>query len=415
MSGWCLVLATFLIFNHAIALILNSFKPIKRSHFTSDRRNRLSDDNVSLEIDRKERSEYLLTVMNKVVVGLSGGVDSSVAAATLHHQGYEVIGLTLWLMKGKGQCCSEGMVDAATICEQLNIPHHIVDSRDVFQTNIIDYLVSGYEAGVTPLPCSQCNRAVKFSPMLEYARKELGSDRIATGHYARIAYNEENGRYQLLRAIDRNKDQSYFLYDLTQELLAGSLFPLGNQTKEETRRLAAQFNLKTAEKPESQDLCLIEAHGSMQSFLDKYINQKEGEIVDLDGKVLGKHTGIHHYTIGQRKGIGVAAAEPLYVVKLDPVMNQVIVGNRDKAGRSECTIGRLNWVSITEPTTPIRTAVQVRYRSAPATVNAIPLGDSRVKLVFDLPQFGITPGQAAVLYDGDIVLGGGIIEQQEAI
>jgi tRNA-uridine 2-sulfurtransferase len=350
--------------------------------------------------------------MNRVVVGLSGGVDSSVAAATLHNQGYEVVGLTLWLMKGKGQCCSEGMVDAAAICEQLGIPHHIVDSRDLFQANIIDYLVSGYEAGITPLPCSQCNRAVKFSPMLQYAKEQLKSDRIATGHYARINYDEMTERYQLLRAIDRNKDQSYFLYDLTQDLLASSVFPLGNQTKDETRRIAAQFGLRTAEKPDSQDLCLIEAHGSMQGFLDKYINQKEGDIVDLDGNILGKHSGIHHYTIGQRKGLGIAAAEPLYVVKLDAVMNRVVVGNRDSAGRSECILGRMNWVSIAEPTTPIRTEVQVRYRSNPAPVNVIPLGDSRVKLVFDEPQFGITPGQGAVFYDKEVLLGGGIIQPE---
>ncbi len=350
--------------------------------------------------------------MNKVVVGLSGGVDSSVAAATLHHQGYEVIGLTLWLMKGKGQCCSEGMVDAARICEELNIPHHIVDSREVFKANIIDYLVSGYEAGVTPLPCSQCNRAVKFAPMLEYARTELGSDKIATGHYARIKYNEQSDRYQLLRAVDRNKDQSYFLYDLTQELLAGSIFPLGEGTKEETRRIANEFGLATANKPESQDLCLIEAHGSMQTFLDRYINQKEGDIVDLEGKVLGKHTGIHHYTIGQRKGLGIAAAEPLYVVKLDPVMNRVVVGNRMAGGRLESTVSRVNWVSIAQPTAPICAEVQVRYRSKPVPVNIIPIEDNRFRLVFDEHQFGITPGQAAVWYDGEILLGGGIIERE---
>ena len=349
--------------------------------------------------------------MKKVVVGLSGGVDSSVAAATLHHQGYEVIGLTLWLMKGKGQCCSEGMVDAARICEELKIPHHIVDSREVFKANIIDYLVSGYEAGVTPLPCSQCNRAVKFAPMLDYARAELGSDKIATGHYARIKYDLHSDRYQLLRAVDRNKDQSYFLYDLTQELLAGSLFPLGETTKEETRHIANEFGLTTANKPESQDLCLIEAHGSMQTFLDRYINQKEGDIVDLKGNVLGKHTGIHHYTIGQRKGLGIAAAEPLYVVKLDPVMNRVIVGNRDDGGRLECTVSRVNWVSIARPSTPIRAAAQVRYRSQPVPVNLIPIEDNRFRLVFDEPQFGITPGQAAVWYDGEILLGGGIINR----
>ena len=349
--------------------------------------------------------------MKKIVVGLSGGVDSSVAAATLHHQNYEVVGVTLWLMKGKGQCCSEGMVDAAKICEQLGIPHNIVDSRDLFQENIIDYLVSGYESGVTPLPCSQCNRAVKFGPMLKYAQTELGIEQIATGHYARINYDRSSDRYQLLRAVDRKKDQSYFLYDLTQEILARTVFPLGEQTKEETRKIAAEFNLSTADKPESQDLCLIEAHGSMQSFLDKYINQKEGDIVDLEGKVLGKHQGIHHYTIGQRKGLGIAAAEPLYVVKLDAVMNRVIVGDRHAGGRLECHVNRINWVSIAEPTTPIRAQVQIRYRSRPVAVNIIPLENSRARLIFDEPQFGVTPGQAAVWYDGEILLGGGIIEQ----
>ena len=348
--------------------------------------------------------------MNKVVVGLSGGVDSSVAAAVLHDRGYEVIGLTLWLMKGKGQCCSEGMVDAASLCEELGIPHHIVDSRDVFKENIIDYLVNGYEAGVTPLPCSQCNRAVKFAPMLAYAKQELGTDKIATGHYARINYDEQSNRYQLLKAVDPNKDQSYFLYDLTQELLAGSVFPLGNQTKEETRRIAAEFNLATAEKPESQDLCLVEAHGNMQTFLDRYINQKEGDIVDMSGNVLGKHTGIHHYTIGQRRGLGIAAPEPLYVVKLDAVMNRVVVGNRDAGGRTECTVGRMNWVSIAEPSTPIRAEVKIRYRSQPALAQIVPIENSRIKIIFDEHQFGITPGQAAVLYSGDLVLGGGIIE-----
>jgi tRNA-uridine 2-sulfurtransferase len=351
--------------------------------------------------------------MNKVVVGLSGGVDSSVAAAILHHQEYEVIGLTLWLMKGKGQCCSEGMVDAALICEQLGIPHQIVDSRDVFKEHIIDYLVAGYEAGVTPLPCSQCNRTVKFAPMLNYAREQLGIEKIATGHYARINFDQRSQRYQLLRAIDRSKDQSYFLYDLTQDLLAGSLFPLGNQTKTETRTIADQFGLKTADKPESQDLCLIEAHGTMQKFLEKYLDRKEGDIVDETGKVLGKHQGIHNYTIGQRKGLGIAAPEPLYVVKLDAVMNRVIVGNKDSGGRWECTVNRLNWVSIVEPTTPIRSEAQVRYRSSPVPVNIIPLGEARVKLIFDEPQLALTPGQAAVFYDGEILLGGGIIENSK--
>jgi tRNA-specific 2-thiouridylase len=303
------------------------------------------------------------------------------------------------------------MVDAAFICEQLGIPHHIVDSREVFQTYIVDYLVSGYEAGITPLPCSQCNKTVKFGPMLKYSREQLGIDKIATGHYARITYDAASDRYQLHRAVDLTKDQSYFLYDLTQELLAGSLFPLGELKKTETRRLAADYNLKTADKPESQDLCLIESHGSMQAFLDKYISQTTGDIVDANGNVLGQHTGIHHYTIGQRKGLGIAAAEPLYVIAIDSVRNRVIVGTRDSATQSECTVARVNWVSIPAPTAPIRASVQVRYRSPAVPVTAIPLEGGRLKLVFDEPQFSITPGQAAVLYDGDIVLGGGIIEQ----
>lgn len=348
--------------------------------------------------------------MKKVVVGLSGGVDSSVTAAILHNQGYEVVGLTLWLMKGKGQCCSDGMVDAAFICEQLGVNHHIVDTRDLFQTHIVDYLISGYESGITPLPCSQCNRTVKFGPMLNYAKKELDIDLIATGHYARINYDPQSDRYQLLKAIDNTKDQSYFLYDLTQDLLASTIFPLGNQTKIQTRQIATEFGLKTAQKPDSQDLCLIEAHGSMQKFLNKYIEQKEGDIIDTEGNILGKHNGIHNYTIGQRRGLGVAYAEPLYVVKLDAVMNQVVVSTRDQAGRSECYVKRINWVSINQPTTPIKAEVKVRYRSPATLADVIPLDDGRIKLNFSQPQFGITPGQAAVLYDEEILLGGGIIE-----
>jgi tRNA-specific 2-thiouridylase len=349
--------------------------------------------------------------MDKVAIGLSGGVDSSTAAAILQSRGYEVIGLTLWLMKGKGQCCSEGMVDAAELCQQLGIPHHVVDSREVFAANIIDYLVAGYSEGITPLPCSACNKTVKFEPMVKYAREELGINKIATGHYAQITYDETSGRYQLRRAVDRNKDQSYFLYDLSQEMLAATIFPLGEYIKSQTRQIAAAYGLKTADKPESQDLCLVESHGSMQSFLDKYIAPKKGDIVDLQGKVLGQHDGVHHYTIGQRKGLGIAAPEPLYVVGLDAVMNKVIVGDRTCADQAECTVARVNWVSMAAPVAPIRAEVQIRYRSSVVPVTVIPLENSRVKLAFDEPQFSITPGQAAVWYDGDVVLGGGIIEK----
>lgn len=360
--------------------------------------------------------------MERIVVGLSGGVDSSVAAATLHRQGFDVVGLTLWLMKGKGQCCSEGMVDATRLCDELGIPHHIVDSREVFQREIVDYLVSGYGQGVTPLPCSQCNRAVKFGPMLQYAREELGCDRIATGHYARITQNPETGRFELRRAVDDTKDQSYFLYDLTQNLLAACHFPLGNQPKTETRRIAAEFGLHTAEKPDSQDLCLIEHHGSMQTFLDKYLAPQPGDIVDTEGQVLGQHTGIHHYTIGQRKGLGIAAPHPLYVVGFDVGRNQVIVAPREEAHWADCTVQRVNWVSMAPPAEPVKVSVQIRYRSRPVSATLIPLPvepgspiGNRVKLVFDDPQFGVTPGQAAVWYADDLVLGGGIIEMAQSV
>ncbi len=357
-------------------------------------------------------------VKQKVVVGLSGGVDSSAAAALLHHQGYEVVGLTLWLMKGKGQCCSEGMVDAAQLCEEMGVPHHIVDSRDLFQQQIVDYLVSGYGQGMTPLPCSQCNRAVKFGPMMAYAKKELGIDRIATGHYARVRFNPETERYELLRAVDQQKDQSYFLYDLTQPVLAHVVFPLGEQTKEETRKVAAEFGLHTAEKPESQDLCLVEAHGSMGDFLSQYLAPKPGDIVNQSGQVLGQHNGIHNYTIGQRKGLGIAAAHPLYVVSIDVGRNQVIVGDRDSVHDPECTVSRINWVSIAPPNEPIRAQVRVRYRTPAVSATIIPVPEAeatQARIVFDEPQFGVTPGQAAVWYDGDVLLGGGLIDQKSGL
>jgi tRNA-uridine 2-sulfurtransferase len=272
-------------------------------------------------------------------------------------------------------------------------------------------LVTGYSAGITPLPCSQCNKSVKFGPMLHYAKENLDCDKISTGHYARINFNLDTGRHELLRALDRNKDQTYFLYDLEQDILASVIFPLGELQKTDTRRIAAEHELETADKPESQDLCLVESNGSMRAFLDKYLAPKEGDIVDINGKILGKHDGTHHYTIGQRKGLGIAAAEPLYVISIDAINNRVVVGDRTKATKPECTIHRVNWVSIAEPSTPIRAEVQVRYRSAPVPVTVIPLEGARAKIVFDEPQFSITPGQAAVWYNGEKVLGGGIIEQ----
>jgi tRNA-specific 2-thiouridylase len=367
---------------------------------------------------------------HRVVAGLSGGVDSSLTAALLQAAGWEVEGLTLWLMSGKGACCAEGLVDAAGLCEELGIPHHVVDSRDRFREKIVDFLVDGYGQGVTPLPCSRCNRAVKFAPMLAWAREERGIGRVATGHYARVRHadagepepvpGDGRGRHQLLRGLDPDKDQSYFLYDLPQEVLASLVFPLGELTKRDTRGEAARLGLRTAAKPESQDLCLADHHGSMRAFLDAYLPPRQGEIVLMDGTVVGQHDGVEHFTIGQRKGLGVAWSEPLHVVRLDGAMNRVVVAPRAQAAREGCGVGAVNWVSMAPPEAPLELHVQVRYRSEPVRAQLTPLEPTeadrragrphRCQLTFREPQFSITPGQGAVFYAGPVLLGGGLIE-----
>jgi tRNA-specific 2-thiouridylase len=359
---------------------------------------------------------------HRVVVGLSGGVDSSLTAALLVEAGWQVEGLTLWLMSGKGACCAEGLVDAAGICEQLEVPHHVVDFREHFKAQIVDFLVEGYGAGVTPLPCSRCNREVKFGPMLQWAEQERGIGRLATGHYARIRHGEvsENGRHQLLRGLDARKDQSYFLYDLPQQALGQLVFPLGELTKPDTRLEAARHGLRTADKPESQDLCLADHHGSMKAFLDAYLPPRAGEIVLRDGRVLGQHEGVQHFTIGQRKGLGVAWSEPLHVVQLDAAMNRVVVAPRAEAARSDAEVGAVNWLAVPPPQAPLPVEVQVRYRSAPVQALLTPLQPieadlaagrpHRCRLEFAEEQFSITPGQAAVFYAGELVLGGGLIQ-----
>ncbi len=347
--------------------------------------------------------------LEKVVVGLSGGVDSSVTAALLVQQGYQVAGLTLWLLNGKGSCCSDGMKDAAKLCDQLNIPHYIVDVRQEFDKRIVQFIVDGYKHGVTPLPCSRCNKDLKFGLMLDYAREKLEIPKIATGHYARV--DSVEGRYRLRRAVDRNKDQSYFLYELSQDQLMGAVFPLGETTKDQTRAMARALGLAVADKPESMDLCLVEAAGSMRNFLDEHLDPVAGEIVDTTGAVLGKHDGAHHYTIGQRKGLGVAAAHPLYVLDIQVENNRVIVGPREDAFEAETSVQRVNWVSCTAPSPShsIRAEVQIRYRSSPVLATIVPVEDNQARIIFDEPQFGITPGQAAVWYAGDVLLGGGLI------
>ena len=358
----------------------------------------------------------------KIVVGLSGGVDSSLSAALLIETGWDVEGLTLWLMKGEGSCCSEGLVDAAGLCEDLGIKHHIIDSRNLFAEKVIKETTGGYKVGITPLPCSMCNKNVKFEEMLNWAKDQHEFTNIATGHYARVKKNNfclshsNNFKYKdylLLRGVDSNKDQSYFLYSLSQEVLSRLILPLGELKKEETRKEAARLGLRTAKKPESQDLCLVEHYGSMLNFIDKHIETKVGEIKHINGQILGSHNGIQHYTVGQRKGLGIAWSEPLYVKKLDHLKNIVYVASISDLLEREAFIKELNWVSIEEPNSPVEVDAQIRYRSKPIKGKLIPQSEGninkRFKLVLDEPQSSITPGQAAVFYKKDILLGGGLI------
>ncbi len=360
----------------------------------------------------------------KIVVGLSGGVDSSLSAALLIEEGWSVEGLTLWLMKGQGSCCSEGLVDAAGLCEDLGISHHIIDSRSLFAEKVIEKTTQGYESGITPLPCSMCNKSVKFEEMLNWAKEQKVFTYIATGHYAQIkkieeikinlSKNLEYNDYLLLRGVDKNKDQSYFLYSLSQEVLSRLVLPLGKLKKEETREEASRLGLRTAQKPESQDLCLVEHYGSMSKFIDHHIPEKNGQIKHINGEVLGSHNGIQHFTVGQRKGIGISWREPLYVKKLDYTNNVVYVASIIDLLERTAIIKDLNWVSIQEPNEEIEVSAQIRYRSKPVKGRLIPIKtgnnvNTNYKLIFNDDQSSITPGQAAVFYQDEILLGGGII------
>ncbi|HEX2988639.1 MAG TPA: tRNA 2-thiouridine(34) synthase MnmA [Chloroflexota bacterium] len=349
---------------------------------------------------------------------MSGGVDSSVAAALLKQQGYDLIGVTLnvWPEQSlveadtrRSACCSLDAVDGARrVADLLDFPHYTLNFREIFDRNVIRDFVSEYAAGRTPNPCVRCNRFVKFEALLDKARS-LGAEFLATGHYARIGRSSE-GRYVLGRAVDDSKDQSYALYSLTQEQLAHTLFPLGGQTKKETRRIAAEMGLATADKPESQEICFVQDNdytGFLRARDPSVV--KPGPIKDRDGHVLGSHSGIAFYTVGQRKGLGIATGKPLYVVEIVPEENAIVVGELESVYSHGLVAGDLNWVSTAECQEPLRVEAKIRYRATavPATACVVEVG--RLRVEFDDPQRAVTPGQAVVLYNGDDVVVGGTI------
>ncbi|HEY6389190.1 MAG TPA: tRNA 2-thiouridine(34) synthase MnmA [Candidatus Acidoferrum sp.] len=364
------------------------------------------------------------TQLGLVVIAMSGGVDSSTVAAVLQEQGRPIVGLTMQLwnqrrlteLQGDGpkqhRCCSlDDVYDAKRVAQHLNFPHYVVNFEEQFEQRVVRPFVDQYLAGRTPIACTNCNTDVKFEPLLRVAR-QIGADRLATGHYARVRKNEQPGRWELLRARDESKDQSYFLWGLSQDQLSSSEFPLGELTKEEVRVLARRTNLPVAEKPESMELCFVPTSNYVQ-FIQAYskdagisLSQAEGEIVTEDGTVVGHHNGVHNFTIGQRKGLGFAAGKALYVLSIDPENNRVVVGDDDSLRRTLFEVNEVNWVSIEQPSGPIRASVKIRHKHEPASAVVEPLGDSRARITFDAPQRAITPGQGAVFYDGDRVLGG---------
>jgi len=363
-----------------------------------------------------------------VAVAMSGGVDSSAVAALLQQQGHAVVGLTMQLwnqrrlpeLLGDGpaqhRCCSlDDVYDAKRVAQHLDFPHYVVNFEEQFETRVVRPFVDSYLAGRTPVACTNCNTDVKFEPLLQMAR-QIGADRLATGHYARIQWNAGSGRWELLRARDDTKDQSYFLWGLTQEQLSRSEFPLGEMSKDEVRDLARRVHLPVAEKPDSMELCFV-PNGNYVQFISAYTlergiaaNNGEGEIVTESGEVLGRHNGIQNFTIGQRKGLGFAAGKPLYVLSIDRENNRVVVGADDALRHTVAELATVNWVSIAKPGAAIRATVKIRHKHEPAMATVEALEGDRARVLFDAAQRAITPGQGAVVYDGDRVLAGGWIK-----
>jgi tRNA-specific 2-thiouridylase len=373
-----------------------------------------------------------------VAVAMSGGVDSSTVAAILRERGEAVIGLTMQLwdqrrlpqLQGGGpvqhRCCSlDDVHDARRVAEHLNIPFYVINFEREFENTVVRPFVEEYLSGRTPVPCTRCNNDVKFEHLHTTAR-QIGAARIATGHYARVRRNEETGRYELLRAVDESKDQSYFLFGLTQEQLARAEFPLGELTKQEVRDIARRLAVPVAEKPESQEICFVPS-GSYVRFIESYIQERgngpggasdettklggPGEIVSTSGEVMGRHNGLHNYTVGQRRGLGFAVGRPIFVVALDRANNRLVVGEDGDLRRSVCEVRDVNWIPFAAPDASVRARVRIRNRHEPAEAEITPLGENRARISFVEAQRAITPGQAAVFYRREVVLGGGWIAE----
>ncbi|HZL13108.1 MAG TPA: tRNA 2-thiouridine(34) synthase MnmA [Verrucomicrobiae bacterium] len=369
----------------------------------------------------------------RVVCGMSGGVDSSATAALLLEQGYDVIGITLKLWpqdcvnRAEDKCCGpQAVTDARSVCDKLGVPYYLIDEAAEFQKHVIQYFADEYKAGRTPNPCVMCNQNLKFGRLIDRA-DQLGADFIATGHFARIERSSEREfalfenqsrltsaamRYLLKRGRDLRKDQSYFLFSLRQDQLARAIFPLGEKTKSDTREVARHCNLKTADKEESMEICFVPDNnygGFLQSA--NLVQKTRGDIVDLHGHVLGQHDGIAFYTIGQRKGLGITTSKPVYVVELDVENNRVVVGDDSALDRDEFIADRCNWHPFDKLTEPIEVTAKIRYNHPGAAATITPLENNSVRVKLHTPQRAITPGQAAVFYQDDLVVGGGWIKR----
>lgn len=357
----------------------------------------------------------------RVVVGMSGGVDSAVTAALLVEQGFEVIGVTMliWNPPGmdradQGGCCGLGAAeDARRVAARLGIRHYVLDFQEIFYDSVVRNYAEEYRAGRTPNPCIRCNEFIKFGALLRRA-EQLGAERVATGHYARVRRDEASGRWLLLRGLDPRKDQSYALYRLKQDQLARTLFPLGEMDKGRTRALAAELDLPVAGKPDSQEVCFV-PDNDYPAFLAELVpeSRREGSIVDPDGRMLGRHQGVAGFTVGQRKGLGVASRVPLYVTAIDPEANRITVaeGGHPSLFAREVIAGDVNLIPLKEPGGSCSVTAKIRYNmpDRPAVLHVEPEG--RLRVLFDEPQRAVTPGQALVCYDGDVVIGGGVIER----